>query len=129
VKKPPSRTGSTGSTGTLGDLLRRQGVPVAEVPVAPSPPPSETSVALDFGGAAKIVIRRERKGRGGKTATIVEGWKLPPSGLERIARELKRALGCGASIEGSTIVVHGDLAERVAPWLQARGARRVVIGN
>jgi len=126
VKKPPP---PTGSTGTLGDLLRRQGVAVAETPATSAAAPAEKPAAVDFGGAAKIVIRRERKGRGGKTATVVEGLKLPPSGLERIMRELKRALGCGASVEDGTIVVQGDLAERIAPWLEARGAKRVVIGN
>jgi translation initiation factor 1 len=126
VKKSPP---PTGSTATLGDLLRRQGVPIGDTSPAPAPPPSETPAAMDFGGAAKIVLRRERKGRGGKTATVVEGLKLPRSGLERITRELKRALGCGASVEGGTIVVQGDLAERIGPWLQARGAKRVIVGN
>ena len=77
----------------------------------------------------KIVLRREKKGRGGKTATVIEGIRLPPSGLERIARELKRALGCGARIEGTTIVVQGDLTARIEPWLADHGAKRIVIGN
>jgi translation initiation factor 1 len=104
-------------------------VPVGDAP-APSTVPAPPAVeAMDVGGATKIVLRREKKGRGGKIATVVEGIKLPPSGLERIARELKRALGCGASVEGSTIVVQGDMAARIEPWLLARGARKVVIGN
>jgi translation initiation factor 1 len=122
VKKPPP---PTGSSGTFGELLRSHGVPVTDTP----PPAVETPVALDLGGAAKIVLRRERKGRGGKTTTVVEGLKLPPSRLEGIARELRRALGCGASVAGGAIVVQGDMAERIASWLQARGARRVIVGN
>jgi translation initiation factor 1 len=115
---------------TLGDLLRRQGVPVGTAPAPPAARPSPpTEDAVDFGGAAKIVLRREKKGRGGKTATVIEGIKLPPSGLERIARDLKRALGCGATVEGTTIVVQGDLSARIEPWLVARGATRVVVGN
>jgi translation initiation factor 1 len=119
--KPPPPPG-----GTLGDLLRKQGVRVGE----PAPTPPAPAVApLDFGGATKLVLRREKKGRGGKTTTVVEGLKLPPSALDRIARDLKRALGCGASIEGNTIVVQGDMAERIAPWLTARGAKKVIVGN
>jgi translation initiation factor 1 len=115
---------------TLGDLLRRQGVTVADAPApAASPAATPSPAALDFGGASKIVLRREKKGRGGKTATVVEGLRLPPSGLERIARELRRALGCGASVEGGTIVVQGDMTARIEPWLVARGARKVVVGN
>jgi translation initiation factor 1 len=116
-------------TGTLGDLLRKQGVPVAD-----APPPASASSApavepIDVGGATKLVLRREKKGRGGKTATVIEGLRLPPSALDRIARELKRALGCGATTEGNTIVVQGDMAARIAPWLAARGAKKVIVGN
>ena len=125
-RQPPS---VGGPTSTLGELLRRQGLVVGDEPTPPAPAPPAAVDAMDFGGATKIVLRRERKGRGGKTATLVEGVKLPPSGLERIARELRRALGCGASVEGGVIVVQGDMAERIAPWLQARGARKVVVGN
>jgi len=112
----------------LGDLLRQKGVTLGEPP--PAPPAGAPSVPpLDFGGATKVVLRREKKGRGGKTATVIEGLCLPPSALERIARELRRALGCGAAMEGSTIVVQGDMSARLEPWLTARGARRVVLGN
>jgi len=118
------------SGGKLGDLLRERGVTVRETPeqaVAPAATPEAEKI--DFGGAAKVVLRREKKGRGGKTATIVEGIKRPPSALERIARDLRKALGCGASVEGDTIVVQGDMAARIEPWLVARGAKKVVIGN
>ena len=117
-------------SATLGDLLRKQGVPVGEAPPAPPVEAKATAVPpLDFGGATKIVLRRERKGRGGKTATMIEGLRLPPSGLEKIARELRRALGCGATVDGSTIVVQGDMAARIEPWLVERGAKKVVVGN
>ncbi|MGH7894879.1 MAG: translation initiation factor [Candidatus Binatia bacterium] len=112
----------------LGDLLRQQGVPVGAP--SPAPPTGAPSVdPVDFGGAPKIVLRRETKGRGGKTATVIEGLRLPPSALERIARELRCALGCGAATEGNTIVVQGDMSARLEPWFTARGARRVVLGN
>jgi translation initiation factor 1 len=120
---PPS-----GPPATLGDLLRGHGVRVG-APEPPAPPTAPAADAIDFGGATKIVVRREKKGRGGKVATVIEGIKRPPSALERIARELKRALGCGASIEGDTIVVQGDMAGRIEPWLLARGAKKVVVGN
>jgi translation initiation factor 1 len=115
----------TSAGGTLGDLLRARGVAVRDAPEKPAAAPD----ALDLGGAPKLVLRREKKGRGGKTATVIEGLRLPPSALERIARELKRALGCGASTEGATIVVQGDMAARIEPWLAARGAKKIVVGN
>jgi translation initiation factor 1 len=122
--KPPGPPATT-----LGDLLREKGVVVGEVPAESPAPPASGDPPLDFGGSAKIVLRREKKRRGGRTATIVEGLMLPPSALERIARELRRALGCGAHVDHNAIVVQGDVATRLAPWLTARGAKRVVVGN
>ena len=116
--------------GKLGDLLKGAGVSVNDVPKPPTPPPSAAVAAtVDFGGAKKLVVRRERKGRGGKTATVVEGIRVSPSALERMARELRRALGCGASVEDGCLVVQGDQADRVERWLVRHGAPKVVIGN
>jgi translation initiation factor 1 len=112
----------------LGDLLTGAGVKVnPETP--PSPPADPAPTAIDFGGAKKLVVRRERKGRGGKTATVVEGIRLSPSALERIVRDIRRALGCGANVDEGCIVVQGDLVTRVERWLLERGAPKVVVGN
>ena len=83
----------------------------------------------DLAGCGKITLRRERKGHGGKTVTIVAGLRLDPRRLERIARGLRRALGAGATVDGDLVVVQGDLMARVQPWLAAHGARRIVAGN
>ena len=77
----------------------------------------------------KIVLRREKKGRGGKTATVIEGLALAHDALEDLAQELRRSLGCGAHVEDATIVVSGAQAERIRDLLATRGATRIVIGN
>jgi translation initiation factor 1 len=117
--------------GSLGDLLARQGLKVADTPPEPpAPPPTAPKPgSIDLSNCAKLVVRRERKGRGGKTATIVAGLQLREKQLDHLAKELRRALGCGASVDGDTIVVQGDLTTRTAQWLQDHGAKRVVIGN
>jgi translation initiation factor 1 (eIF-1/SUI1) len=46
-----------------------------------------------------------------------------------MAQELRRSLGCGAHVEGATIVVSGAQADRIRDFLSARGATRIVIGN
>jgi translation initiation factor 1 len=86
---------------------------------APSPTPLR----------GKVVVRRERKGRGGKTVTVVEGLGLEDEVLEAYARELKRALGCGALVEGAVIVLQGAHEERARAYLEERGAERVVLGT
>jgi translation initiation factor 1 len=77
----------------------------------------------------RVVVRRERKGRGGKTVTVVEGLSLEGEVLEAFARELKRALGCGAVVEGVVIVLQGAHEERARAYLEERGAKRVVLGT
>jgi len=89
--------------------------PVA--PAAPAPPEFK----------AKLVIRRELKGRGGKTVTRISG--LPAAHRDALASQMKKKLGCGAVIEGDEVVLLGDLVDRAADWLTERGAPRVIKGN
>ena len=119
-----------GRLGTLGDLLQRQGVAAPVEQRAPTVPARNADPDVpDLGGCGKITLRRERKGHGGKTATVVAGLRLDARRLERIARALRRALGAGATVDGDLVVVQGDLMARVQAWLTAHGARRVVAGN
>ncbi len=73
------------------------------------------------------MVRLERKGRGGKEATIVEKLELPAAELERWCKEAKAAMGCGGAVDGATIVLQGDLRRRLEPWLTARGVRKVTV--
>lgn len=86
-------------------------------PVAPS-----ASEPLRF--PQKIVVRRETKGRGGKTVTRITG--LPAAHRESLADRMKRALGCGATIDADDVLLLGSLVDRAAEWLEAEGAPRVV---
>lgn len=69
------------------------------------------------------VVRMERKGRGGKTVTVVEGFStnLSLREVEALAEELKRALGTGGKVEGRLIEIQGDKVEAVVAFLTRRG--------
>jgi translation initiation factor 1 len=103
----------------------------AEQQAATAPPPARAPDpdVPALAGCGKITLRRERKGHGGKTVTVVAGLRLDARRLERIARALRRALGAGATVDGDLVVVQGDLVARVQTWLAAHGARRIVSGN
>ncbi len=102
----------------------REGPP--DAPSAPTPPAApEAREPAKLAG--KIVVRREKAGRGGKTVTRVSG--LPAERLEELASRMKKALGCGASVEGGDLLLLGSLVPRAAAWLRADGATRVVEGN
>ena len=91
------------SLGTLGDLLASRGLAAARPPSAAHPrrrrPPARGPVPTSR-AAARSSLSRERKGHGGKTATVVTGLELPARELESVARALRRALGCGATADG-----------------------------
>lgn len=63
----------------------------------------------------------ERKGRGGKTATIIEGFECRPEQVKEIAAKLKSALGTGGSARGGEILIQGDCRDRVCAHLTALG--------
>lgn len=115
--------------GALHDLQAPPAAPQAEPDLAPAAraPRSATDHDASLHAAAKLVVRRERAGRGGKTVTRVSG--LPAGALPDFARRMKAALGCGATIEELDLLLLGDLVERAATWLEGEGAPRVVRGN
>ncbi len=78
---------------------------------------------------AGIVVRREKKGRGGKAVTIVEGAGLAGHDLAELARDLAKSLGAGARVEAGAIVVQGEQSERVVAALLKRGLGGIVRGN
>jgi translation initiation factor 1 len=94
-----------------------------EPPPAPAPPVGAPPAP------ARAVVRIERKGRGGKEATVVEKLGLPPQALEAWLAEARRALGCGGAVEDGALVLQGDQRERVARWLEARGVPRVTVAG
>lgn len=70
-----------------------------------------------------VGLRIERKGRKGKTVTVVDGLKLKEDDLNRLAKELRKAIGCGSSVEGTSVVLQGDNRERIGSWLRSKGVR------
>ena len=118
--KPPPKS-PFAALGAMRDAL----------PPGPAPSPvataSPAAAPNPYGG--KVVVSRSRKGRGGRTVTVVSGLRGGASVLDAHCRDLKKALGCGASVEGETIVVSGDLIDRVKKWLEDAGAKKVIVGT
>jgi len=73
-------------------------------------------------------VRLEKKHRRGKEVTVVEKLDLKPAELDQWCLELKQALGCGGSVEESTIVLQGDLRTRVPDLLTKKGVVKVTVG-
>ncbi len=71
----------------------------------------------------KLVIEIERKGRAGKTATIVSGFTISDDEIAGLARELKTRLGVGGSCRGGEILIQGEHRREITDLLKSKGFR------
>ena len=66
-------------------------------------------------------LRMEKKGRGGKTVTVVYGLPSNAEFLKTLCGELKRACGCGGAVTDDGVELQGDLRDRVRAQLEQKG--------
>lgn len=71
--------------------------------------------------AQQLRMRMERAGRGGKTVTVVSGFKGNERDLKSLAQLLKQRLGCGGSAKDGLIVIQGDVRAKLLPILHKEG--------
>ncbi|MDE6853528.1 MAG: translation initiation factor [Muribaculaceae bacterium] len=75
----------------------------------------------------RLDIILERKGRAGKSATIVSGFTLSDEAVSDLASRMKRALGTGGSARGGEILVQGDRRKDVLEFLTSNGYKARII--
>lgn len=68
-------------------------------------------------------VRRETKGRGGKTVTTVSGVPLAGDELKELASALKRRCGTGGALKDGVIEIQGEHVELLIAELEKRGFR------
>lgn len=69
----------------------------------------------------KLRVSIEKKGRGGKTVTLVNGFVGTDDDLKELAKWLKTRCGVGGSIKDGSILVQGEFKQRVIDLLKAEG--------
>jgi translation initiation factor 1 len=69
----------------------------------------------------RCVLRLEKKGRGGKSVTVVADLPRNDAFLAALATELKRACGTGGTVADGAVEIQGDQRERLRPLLAAKG--------
>ena len=93
-----------------------------ETASTPTPAGDPLSMAVES-QRGRLVIEMERKGRGGKTATIISGFSIDDEGVGLIAAHLKKSLGTGGSARGGEILIQGDRREAVRDNLRKLGLK------
>jgi translation initiation factor 1 len=66
-------------------------------------------------------LRMEKKGRGGKTVTVIFDLPRNQVFLKELAGELKRACGVGGAVVDNTVEIQGELRDRVRDVLAKKG--------
>jgi len=93
--------------------------PAGARPRPAAPAGSSSAAAAPRDGTVRIM--RDKKGRGGKTVTLVVGVPGPESSLLQLTRELKQHCGTGGTLRGDVIEIQGDFRTRLQELLVKRG--------
>ncbi len=72
-------------------------------------------------GDGIVRVRYERKGRGGKGVTLVDGIPQTKEELKDTAKELKKKCGVGGSLKERTIEIQGDQRDLIIQLLSDKG--------
>ena len=105
--------------GGLGEAFA--GLPVPD-DLPPAPPPVAEPAAPRW-KPGRVVLRRERAHRGGKTVIVIDDFAthLPASFIERVAKNVRAACGCGGTVRGRVVEIQGDQPAKVRAALEAEG--------
>jgi predicted translation initiation factor SUI1 len=70
------------------------------------------------GKGKSIRVTLDKKGRKGKTVTLVTGFQHNPQTMQEIAKILKGHCGAGGTIKGMVIEIQGDQRQKIAEKLR-----------
>jgi translation initiation factor 1 len=71
--------------------------------------------------SAQVYVRLDRKGRRGKSVTLIEGLQIPARNREDLLRQLKTRLGTGGTDRDGILEIQGDHRDAIMPLLQDIG--------
>jgi translation initiation factor 1 len=74
-------------------------------------------------GNGIVRVRRETKGRGGKTVTVVTGIDGDELAVKNIAGELKKRCGTGGTVKDGNIEIQGDFCDLILAELTKKGLK------
>lgn len=71
-----------------------------------------------------LKVSLDKKNRGGKVVTLIDGFQGSDGDLESLARQLKAFCGTGGSAKNSEILIQGDNRDKILQWLHKNGYAR-----
>lgn len=69
----------------------------------------------------KLRVSIEKKGRGGKTVTLITGFVGKEDDLKELGKLLKTKCGVGGSAKDGEIIIQGEFKQRIIDLLKTEG--------
>lgn len=95
----------------------------------------DNSAALERGiqelppNQQNVRIQASRKGRGGKTVTVVSGFQAKPETLASLLKQLKSQCGTGGTLKDDTLEIQGDQTQKLLQILTQLGYKAKISGG
>lgn len=86
---------------------------------APELPPSQQNLR----------VQASRKGRGGKTVTVISGFQSQPETLATLLKQLKTQCGAGGTVKENEIEIQGDHKQKLVEILVKLGYKAKISGG
>jgi translation initiation factor 1 len=77
----------------------------------------------------RTTVRLDRKGRGGKSVTVIEGLQLPAGDSEKLLKQLKTKFGTGGAVKNGAFEIQGDHCDGIMAELGKIGYRPKRLGE
>jgi len=100
------------------EIIPRKGTPAERRAPAPGDP-----------AKCKVTVRLDRKGRGGKSVTVLEGLQLSEEDSEKLLKKLKTRFGTGGAVKNGALEIQGDHCDGIMTELGKRGYRPKRVGE
>lgn len=95
----------------------------------------ENSAAIERGtpevspNQQTLKVEASRKGRGGKTVTVISGFQEKPETLADLAKQLKAQCGTGGTVKDNEIEIQGEHKQKLAEILKKLGYKAKISGG
>ncbi len=74
-------------------------------------------------------VQASRKGRKGKTVTVISGFQAKPETLTDLLKKLKTQCGSGGTVKEDTLEIQGDHAQKLLQVLTQLGYKAKISGG
>ena len=74
-------------------------------------------------------VQASRKGRKGKTVTVISGFQCTSETLAKLLKQLKTQCGSGGTVKDDTLEIQGDHAQKLLQLLTQLGYKAKISGG